>query len=215
MFVKYFPIAPHYGVGPDFRVYQRDDIDGVWRGPLKNSCCVISITNLHDGTLLGIGHDNQLYTKSTENPNEPWGGPVVDSCCMVDVTVLADGTIIGVHTNGYLYTRESIEGSWSTPTASSCCVKSISPLTNGGIVGVNGNGVYVRPNVEGTWTKVDDGGSVDDISVNVDGRVIGAGREVCGIFPRPYYDHIWMDSVDDQCFHSLSFIRSREYQHCF
>nr|XP_002736367.1 PREDICTED: blastula protease 10-like [Saccoglossus kowalevskii] len=54
-----------YGIGTDRKIYSRDDIQGTWSGPAPNSCCIIAMTVLHDGTIVGVGTSNRLWTKSS------------------------------------------------------------------------------------------------------------------------------------------------------
>ena len=54
----------------DGRIYMKNDIlDNMWKGPIKNSIPFDSVPlrmitiSYRDNSLLGIGHDNNLYAK--------------------------------------------------------------------------------------------------------------------------------------------------------
>ena len=75
---------------------------------IQDTCCVLRIIQLQDGTIVGIGTDHNLYTK--QNLTEPWvdigNGP------MIGITQLQDGTIVGVGVNNNLYTKTNLTAQW-------------------------------------------------------------------------------------------------------
>jgi len=84
------------GIGTNYTLWTKRNLNDNWQGPIQNSCCVISITQLQDGTILGIGLDYQLWSK--KNLTDVWNGPIQNSCCIKSIRQLNDGTIIGVGT---------------------------------------------------------------------------------------------------------------------
>ena len=72
----------------------------------QGSCCVKAITIAPDGTLIGVGTDNQLYTKSNYKDLSPdWTGPHNSdngSCCVVGVT-----TVTNPNYNASTYNKSS------------------------------------------------------------------------------------------------------------
>ncbi|MFM6066272.1 MAG: LamG-like jellyroll fold domain-containing protein, partial [Sphaerospermopsis kisseleviana] len=59
--------------------------------------------------LIGIGTNNQLYTRKTLTSN--WEN-IPNSCCVIGITVMPDGTIVGIGTNNQLYTRKTLTSNW-------------------------------------------------------------------------------------------------------
>lgn len=60
----------------------------------QGSCCVKAITIAPDGTLIGVGTDNQLYTKPNyKDMSGDWDGPHNSdngSCCVIGVTTVTN-----------------------------------------------------------------------------------------------------------------------------
>ena len=86
-----------------------------------------------DGTLLGVGVDNNLYTAATAAG--PWtkaGHPSV-----VDATVLPDGVVLAIGTDNRLYTLPSVSSSadWAFVGDNGCCVKAVSWIPGTPLVG--------------------------------------------------------------------------------
>ncbi|XP_006818361.1 uncharacterized protein LOC102807658 [Saccoglossus kowalevskii] len=193
-----------YGVGLDLQLYSRNAIHGTWSGPAPNSCCVIAITVLQDGTILGVGLNLLLYTKSALDAN--WLGPIANSGFVLDVTQMHDGTIVGVGLNFLLYTRSAVEGTWAGPVPWSGLVKSVSVLPDGSLLGVGlGGQLWSRAGLTGTWALVNLNGFVGDISVSKTGAVVGIGI-TCGLWERPAYTSYWQGEISDsRCVISVSF----------
>ena len=56
-----------------------------WQGQ-PGGCCIKAMTIAPDGTFIGIGTDNKLYTKDSYNDlTTGWKGPYGSSCCVVSV----------------------------------------------------------------------------------------------------------------------------------
>jgi hypothetical protein len=65
---------------------------------------VIAVAVLLDGTILGIGTGNTLWTRKTLDAN--WVH-ITDSGSVIGVTVRTDGTILGIGTDNTLWTRQA------------------------------------------------------------------------------------------------------------
>lgn len=62
-----------------------------WQG--QSGCCVMATTIAPDGTFIGIGTDNQLYTKdSYTDLTTGWKGPYGSSCCVRGITTVPQNT---------------------------------------------------------------------------------------------------------------------------
>jgi hypothetical protein len=59
-----------------------------------NACCVKAMTIAPDGTFIGVGTDDQLYTKASfTDLSTPWTGPHSSengSCCAISITTVAN-----------------------------------------------------------------------------------------------------------------------------
>ena len=91
-------------------------------GPLRDGCCVETMTVLSDGTLLGVGSDNFLYTKESLHAGK-WMGPINGSCCLKDVTQMHDGVIVGLDTKDNLVVRDDLSDSWQPIPSSEGAVR--------------------------------------------------------------------------------------------
>ncbi|CAF3971161.1 unnamed protein product [Adineta steineri] len=69
---------------------------------------VDSVSN--DGTILGIGTNNKLYTRATLNSD--WIEVPNTMGAVIAVTQLHNGTILGIGTNNKLYTRATLSSDW-------------------------------------------------------------------------------------------------------
>ncbi|CAF4404264.1 unnamed protein product, partial [Rotaria magnacalcarata] len=124
-----------------------------------------------DGTILGIGKNNQLYTRVSMN--HPWIH-VPDSGSMIGVSNLKDGTILGVGTNNQLYTRATISSSWVNVPDSGNIV-SVTILKDGTILGVSTDTrLYTRATLRSPWILIHHSGAVLSVTVLKDGTILGA-----------------------------------------
>ncbi|CAF1416335.1 unnamed protein product [Adineta steineri] len=69
---------------------------------------VDSVSN--DGTILGIGTNNKLYTRATLSSD--WIEVSNTMGAVIAVTQLHNGTILGIGTNNKLYTRATLSSDW-------------------------------------------------------------------------------------------------------
>ncbi|MFB2737911.1 hypothetical protein, partial [Umezakia ovalisporum] len=63
----------------------------------------------NNNILVGIGTNNQLYTRKTLTSN--WEH-IPNSGSVLGITVMADGTIVGIGMNNQLYTRKTLTSNW-------------------------------------------------------------------------------------------------------
>ncbi|XP_077981409.1 C-type mannose receptor 2-like [Glandiceps talaboti] len=90
----------------------REEADGAWGSPQSGNCCITSVGFMPDGSLVGVGTDQQLYTKPGYAVGE-WSGPVANSGKVVDVAVMDDGTLLGVQPPKMtLVSRDGLNGQW-------------------------------------------------------------------------------------------------------
>jgi hypothetical protein len=110
--------------------------------PDPSTCCVISVTQTRDGTIIGVGTDNSLYKK--KSLASKWTKITCpQSCCVTSISTLNDGSIVGVGTNGLIYTRKSLDSVW-TLVDSSMQMSSVTQLKDGTILGTSQSGSFFR-----------------------------------------------------------------------
>jgi hypothetical protein len=108
--------------------------------PDPNTCCVLSIIQLNNGSLIGVGTDNYLYKRNKLSDN--WKQiKCPSSCCVTSVSKLSDGnTIVAIGTNGYIYTRQE-DQKW-TLVDQSMKMSAVTQLKDGRVIGLDQNGNY-------------------------------------------------------------------------
>lgn len=85
------PQGQVFVVGSDNFLYMKDSYltlkTTLWR-QVPSSCCLISLSFAPDGTMIGVGTDKQLYTKSPNNGyTENWT-LIPSSCCVISIATI-------------------------------------------------------------------------------------------------------------------------------
>jgi hypothetical protein len=122
------------GIG-GYNIYQKTSYTSNWSGPINGSCCVISVAQGQDGTIVGVGTDNKLWSRpfngnwtQTANPGE-W--------CL-SVAIAPDGSIFVVGGGNQIWKKNSYKNlpnqGWISQ--GSCCVKAITIAPDGTFIGV-------------------------------------------------------------------------------
>jgi hypothetical protein len=135
------------GIGAN-NIVRKTSYDANWTASVKNSCCAISVAMGQDGTVIGVGTDNLLYSKASIN--DAWekaastGGERVFS-----IAIAPDGSVFAIGTGGLLWTKQSYKNlpkqQWQSQ--GSCCVKAITIAPDGTLIGVGtDNQLYTKPN---------------------------------------------------------------------
>lgn len=147
---------------------------------------LIGLAVLKDGTLLGIGTDNQLYTRSevasllhTPLDKAPAGiwTQIPSSGAVKAITQLKDGTLVGVGMDHDLWTRAALTSGW-VQVPGSGAVKSVTQLPSGLIVGVGMNDeLYTRETLTSTWIHIPGSGAVIAVQAQPDGSLLGIGAD--------------------------------------
>jgi hypothetical protein len=110
--------------------------------PDSSTCCVNSITQLSDGTIIGVGLDNNLWKRKTLN--DKWTKiSCPQSCCVTSISTLTDGSIVGVGTNGFIYTKKKLDVVWVL-VDSSKVMSAVTQLKDGTIIGLDQGGSLFR-----------------------------------------------------------------------
>jgi hypothetical protein len=125
-----------------------------------------------DGSILGIGTDNTLFTIPTLPT--AWIS-VPNSGAVIDVTLMLDGSILGVGTNSSLYRRATLTSPWvAIPNSGS--VIGVIAMQDGSLVGIGtDNALYARATLTSPWTKLANSGSVIGVTQMPDETLLGIG----------------------------------------
>ncbi len=141
---------------------------------IPNSGSVVSVTALPNGSLLGVGTDKLLWTRSTLNSE--WV-QVPNSGHVSSVAVMPDGSILGAGMNTALWTRATLTGDWKqVPNSGS--VIGVAVMRDGTIIGVGTDKqLYTRATLTSDWKQVANSGAVISVAVMGDGSIIGVGTD--------------------------------------
>ncbi|XP_070567869.1 uncharacterized protein [Ptychodera flava] len=167
------------GISDKQQLYTRSVRNGDWRKASGKSCCVISVAQMRDDTLVGVGEDNRLYTKQRPSVGE-WEGPIPGSCCLINVAVLPGNIILGVTNKRKLVYREGLYGDWIMPE-NPCCVKDVAPMKDGRLLGLNRDSqLVIREGIKGQWKFFRDvGHKMSAIAVEPKGVIYGIDQDTC------------------------------------
>jgi hypothetical protein len=139
-------------------IYQKSSYDANWSGPINNACCVTGVAMGQDGTVVGVGLNNVLWSKMTLNggwteTSSP-GGEWVSA-----VAIAPNGSIFVVGENNQIYTKNSYQNlpsqTWQAVGSNTCCVKAITIAPDGTLIGVGTDDqLYTMSdytNLTGSW----------------------------------------------------------------
>ncbi|KAJ3285183.1 hypothetical protein HDU79_007515, partial [Rhizoclosmatium sp. JEL0117] len=131
---------------------------------VKNSAGVKSIGFIDSAkTIVGVGLDNQLYTRSGIVQDDSSWTLVPNSGTVVDITAMSNGVIVGTAPDGNLYTKQDINAPWVLMPGSCCVVRTA--VFGYGIAGVGPDGaVYIKKILEANWELVENSKSVISVS---------------------------------------------------
>ncbi|ORY47621.1 hypothetical protein BCR33DRAFT_806359 [Rhizoclosmatium globosum] len=134
---------------------------------VKNSAGVKSIGFIDSAkTIVGVGLDNQLYTRSGIVQDDSSWTLVPNSGTVVDITAMSNGVIVGTAPDGNLYTKQDINAPWVLMPGSCCVVRTA--VFGYGIAGVGPDGaVYIKKTLEANWELVQNSKSVISVSATL------------------------------------------------
>ena len=161
------------GIDKDNIVYIKNNINDAWK-ELKDK--MMSVAQLNDGSILGVGLDNKLYTKPSIFNGE-WV-PTNSDVKLIMVKHLSDNTVAGVGLDNKLYVKTDISG-WILFTGEQPIMISVEQLQNGLFIAVGkDNLMYTKGRaITDTWI-VDPGQtkllSVSELSNNT---IMGVGLD--------------------------------------
>jgi dsDNA-binding SOS-regulon protein len=149
------------------------NLDAYWVKAPEVLGQVHCITMMKDGTILGIGMNHKLYTRT--NLDDNWV-MAPDYGQVKGVTIMTDGIILGIGMSGKLYTRANLNSRW-VKAFDHGKVKAITVMKDGTILGVDMNGkIHTRANLGTKWVKTPEvGGQVKGVAIMGDGTILGVG----------------------------------------
>jgi len=139
------------GIG-GYNIYTKTSYTANWQGPIQSPCCVMSVAQGQDGSVVGVGLNNVLWSKPnlngnwtmTNSPNGEW----LSSIC-----IAPDGSIFCIGSNQSIFKKNSYKSSyltsnnWEYMGNNTCCVKAITIAPDGTFIGVGtDNQLYTKPN---------------------------------------------------------------------
>ena len=129
-------------------IYTKQHYLDNWSGPIKSPCCVLDVAMGEDGTIVGVGQDNKLWSKSSLNDN--WGQAASPGEWCSSVAIAPDGSIYVSGGDLNIYKKESYKNlaSQAWQNVGNCCVYTSIDITNTGmfIVIGSGNALWSKPN---------------------------------------------------------------------
>lgn len=144
------------GIGAN-NIVRKTAYDANWTASVKNSCCAISVAMGQDGTVIGVGTDNTLYSKA--GVNDAWVKASTPGEQVYSIAIAPDGSLFAVGGGGgQIWTKRSYKNlpSQQWQSQGSCCVKAITIAPDGTLIGVGtDNQLYTKANykdLSGDWT---------------------------------------------------------------
>ena len=107
-----------------------------WQGPVQNPCCVMSVAQGQDETIVGVGMSYALWSKANLNGN--WSQTASPGEWISYVTIAPDGSIFVIGSGNQIWKKNSYQNltsqQWQYQGA--CCVKAITIAPDGTFIGV-------------------------------------------------------------------------------
>jgi hypothetical protein len=127
-----------------YKIFSKPTYDSPKWQPVKNqNCCVSSVAIGPDGTLVGVGTDNKLWSKpslegdwkSTASPSPEW----ISAIC-----IGPDGSIFCIGKNNSIWKKDNYKQltnvNWQYQGNITCCVKAITIAPDGTFIAVGNDG---------------------------------------------------------------------------
>jgi hypothetical protein len=161
------------GIDKDNIVYIKNDLNDPWK-ELKDK--MLSIAQIHDGTLVGVGLDNSLYTKP-DIFSGTWT-PAQSDVKLIMIKYLSDNTVAGISVDNKLYIKTDISG-WILYTGEQPILISIEQLQDGLFVAVGkDNVVYTKGrSISDKWIPDPGVTKMQSISQLSNKTIIGVGQD--------------------------------------
>lgn len=144
------PLENLYNNSPQYLYVINSQLTLVSQSTIQNNSISLSKTSKLPGMIVGVGTDNQLYTKTSLTA--PWIFAGQNTCCVKAIHVMNDGAIVGVGTDNRLYTKKNLTASWVYVNDNSCCVTDITQMADGTFLGIGTNNyIYLKKDLYAPW----------------------------------------------------------------
>lgn len=138
-----------------YRIYSKLTYDSPkWQAVQNQNCCVSSVAMGPNGTLVGVGTDNKLWSKPSLEGN--WRQTADKGEWCASVAIAPDGSIFVVGGGNQLWKKNSYLNlqtqTWQGQ--GSCCVKAITIAPDGTFIGVGmDNKLYIKDSYKNLTTN--------------------------------------------------------------
>jgi len=135
-------------------IYTKTNYTSNWTGPIQNPCCVTSVAMGQDGTVVGVGTNNVLWSKP--NLNGTWAETSSPGEWVSSVAIAPDGSIFVIGEDEQIWKKNSYQDlpsqSWISQGVGGVIAITIAP--DGTFIGVgNDNQIYTQPNYNNLTTS--------------------------------------------------------------
>lgn len=120
-----------------YRIFSKPTYDSPkWQQVRNENCCVISVAMGQDGTLVGVGTDNKLWSKPSLEGN--WRQTASPGEWCSSVAIAPDGSLFVVGGGNQIWKKNNYKNltSQQWQGQGSCCVKAITIAPDGTFIGV-------------------------------------------------------------------------------
>jgi len=125
-----------------------------WQGPVQNPCCVMSVAQGQDGSIVGVGMNNVLWSKPDLNGN--WTQTATPGEWITAICIGPDGSIFCIGGGNQIWKKNSYQNlpSQQWEGMGSCCVKSITIAPDGTFIGAGtDNQLYTKTSYKDLTTS--------------------------------------------------------------
>jgi len=146
------------GIGGDGTLYSKPSYNAAEWQPLSavnGRCCVIAVEMAPDGSILGVGLDNKIWTKTDINAD--WVQNPDQGEWLTDICIGPDGSLFCIGGGNSIWKKDNYSNlgvPWSYQGDNNCCVKSITIAPDGTFLGVGTDSqLYYKPNYKDLSTS--------------------------------------------------------------
>jgi len=144
------PLEKIFNNSPQYLYVIDNKLTLVIKSTILNNSTNLSLQNKLPGMIIGVGTDNQLYTKTSLT--SPWIFVGKNTCCVKAIHIMNDGTILGVGTDNKLYTKKTLTANWIYVNDNTCCVIDIAQMADGMLLGIGTNNyIYIKKDLFSPW----------------------------------------------------------------
>jgi hypothetical protein len=122
-----------------YKIFSKPTYDSPKWQPVRNeNCCVVSVAMGQDGTLVGVGTDNKLWSKS--NLEGAWRQTTSSGESVRSICIAPDGSIFCIGQGNTIWKKNNYKQltnvNWQNMGQNTCCVKAITIAPDGTFIGI-------------------------------------------------------------------------------